>query len=197
MTPDCFPETLLKASRQFSINKDDALFQRDDTVEALYYIIDGELIALRYQRDGKPAVMMRHVAGEMFAPASMNMSVYPCSAMAIMPSTLLKIPLKTLHECLVNYPEFSSYYIQSLAENLKKQCARSERLRLKSTRERVLHFIHCESPSGTEITLTCPTSKWAEELGVEPESLYRTLKNMEKEGVIQRNKRFIQINPII
>lgn len=195
MLPYNFPEALLNRSRQISLNKGATLFQQGDTVEALYYILKGELIALRYQHDGKPAVMMRHATGEMFAPASMNMSTYPCSARATASSTMLRIPLKMMHECLKSHPEFSSFYMSSLAENLKKQCARSERLRLKSAKERVLHFIRCESPNGTEITLTCPTSKWAEELGVEPESLYRTLKMMEKEGVIMRNKRVIKLNP--
>ena len=169
------------------------LFQREDTVDSLFYILEGELIALRYQQNGTPAVMMRNNTGEMFAPASMNMPLYPCSAVATLPSTLLKIPMAVINEHLISHPDFAMFYIQSLASNLKKQCARSERLRLKSARERVLHFISCESPCGTEIRLSCPTNKWAEELGVEPESLYRTLSEMEKGGIIERNKRHIKL----
>ena len=193
MLPDYFPQSLIASSRLLSLKKGEHLFQREDQVDALFYIIKGELIALRYQHDGKPAIMMRNIAGEIFAPASMNMSIYPCSAEATKTTKLLKIPLNSINEHIASHPDFARYYIQSLADNLKKQCARSERLRLKSTKERVLHFISCESPSGTEITLSCPTSKWAEELGVEPESLYRTLSEMEKEGVIEREKRFIKI----
>ena len=193
MLPDYFPKTLLDNSRRYSLKKDETLFQRDDSVDSLFYIIEGELIALRYQYDGKPAIMMRNFSGEIFAPASMNMSVYPCSAVATKPSILLKIPLPVLNEHLLTDAEFARYCIQSLADNLKKQCARSERLRLKSARERVLHYISCESSSGTEITLSYPVSKWAEELGIEAESLYRTLSEMEKEGVIERDKRLIKI----
>ena len=193
MLPDCFPESLLKASRSLSLKKGESLFQQDDSVDSLFYIIEGELIALRYQRDGKPAIMMRNTSGEIFAPASMDMAIYPCSAQATLASQLIRIPISVIKKHLATHPKFSTYYIQSLATNLKKQCARSERLRLKSARERVLHFISCESPSGTEIALSCPISKWAEEIGVEPESLYRTLKEMEREGVIERNKRHVKI----
>ena len=193
MLPDCFPESLLKASRKLSLKKGESLFQQDDRVDSLFYIIEGEVIALRYQQDGKPAIMMRNTSGEMFAPASMNMSSYPCSAVAVLPSSLLQISVPVFQTHLQNNHKFASFYIQSLADNLKRQCARSERLRLKSAKQRVLHYISCESPSGTEITLSCPTSKWAEELGIEPESLYRTLAEMEKEGVIERDKRCIRI----
>ena len=193
MLPDYFPQSLIAVSRFLSLQKGENLFQREDQVDALFYIIEGELIALRYQRDGKPVIMMRNMADEIFAPASMNMSIYPCSAEATRTTKLLKIPLNIINEHLSSHPDFARYYIQSLADNLKKQCARSERLRLKSVKQRVLHFISCESPSGTEITLSCPMSKWAEELGVEPESLYRTLSELEKEGVIKRIKRHIKL----
>jgi hypothetical protein len=43
-----------------------------------------------------------------------------------------------MNKYLVNHPDFATFYIQSLADNLKKQCARSERFRLKSARERCL-----------------------------------------------------------
>ena len=193
MLPDCLPESLLKASRSLSLKKGESLFQQDDSVVSLFYIIEGELIALRYQRDGKPAIMMRNTSGEMFAPASMNMPSYPCSAVASLSSRVLQIPVSIIQKHLESNNKFATFYIQSLADNLKKQCARSERLRLKSAKERVLHYISCESTSSTEITLSCPTSKWAEELGIEPESLYRTLAEMEKEGVIERDKRCIRI----
>ena len=137
--------------------------------------------------------MMRSFAGEIFAPASLNMSCYPCSSVATKASKLLKIPRKLMLKHLNTHPNFAQFYIQSLAMELKKQCARSERLRLKSASERVMHFITCESPSGQEIILSCPMSKWAEELGLEPESLYRCLSDMEMKGVIQREKRHIKI----
>ena len=193
MLPDYFPQSLIASSRFLSLQKGENLFQREDQVDALFYIIDGELIAQRYQYDGKPAIMMRNISGEIFAPASMNMSTYPCSAEATRTTKLLKIPLMVIKEHLLSHPDFTMFYIQSLASNLKAQCSRSERLRLKSARERVLHFISCESPCGTEIRLSCPTNKWAEELGVEPESLYRTLSEMEKDGIIERNKRHIKL----
>ena len=192
MLLDSFPNTLIKASKTCLLKKGEILFQQTDVVEALFFIIKGELCALRYQRDGKQAIMMRHNGGEIFAPASMNLTVYPCAGVAFQDSRLLQIPKSIFIKHLQHDIAFNQFYINSLANDLKKQCARSERLHLKSAKERVLHFITCESASGQEIRLNCPLSKWAEELGIEPESLYRTLSDMEKEGLIQRNKRTIK-----
>jgi len=191
--PSAFPKALTDASHLVSLAKNEILFQPNDDVDSIFYIIEGELYALRYQLDGRSAVMMRSFSGEIFAPASLNMPCYPCSGVATKNSKLLKIPKKVMLEHLNTQLNFAQYYIQSLAMELKKQCARSERLRLKSACERVMHFITCESPSGQELTLSYPMSKWAEELGLEPESLYRCLSDMEKKGVILREKRHIKI----
>ncbi len=193
MIPSVFPKTLVATSRERVVEKNEVLFQPNDSVDSLFYTMKGELFALRYQLDGTPAVMMRGFAGEIFAPASMNMSCYPCSAVAAVKSRVLQIPKSVFIEHLAINSDFSRYYIDSLSADLKKQCVRSERLRLKSAKDRVLHFITCESPSGAEITISCPISKWAEELGIEPESLYRTLSDLEKEGIIKREKRHITI----
>lgn len=195
MIPNIFPKLLVAASRERILIKNEVLFQPKDSVDSLFYTMEGEIFALRYQLDGTPAIMMRSFAGEIFAPASMNMTCYPCSAVAAIKSKVLQIPKTVFIEHLGKNPEFSRYFIDSLSTDLKKQCVRSERLRLKSVKDRILHFITCESTSGTEIILSCPISKWAEELGIEAESLYRTLSRMEKDGVIQRNKRHIQITP--
>jgi len=80
-----------------------------------------------------------------------------------------------------------------LSKELKKQCGRIERMRLQTGKERILHFINCETSDGVTLHLETSLSVWAEELGIEPESLYRTLSDMEKDGIIKRNKRDIRV----
>lgn len=128
MTPDIFPELLVKSSHVCNLNKDEVLFQPQDEVDSVFYILKGELMAMRYQLDGKPAVMMRNFAGEIFAPASLAMDHYPCSGVAVSACQLLQIPKQIFNQSLENYPDFTRYYIESLGQDLKKQCTRSERL---------------------------------------------------------------------
>lgn len=193
MIPKYFPKSLVKASRKRLLAKDESLFQPHNLVDSIFYIIEGELCAMRYQLDGKPAIMMRHFSGEVFAPASMSMTHYPCLGVASKAGEVLQIPKTVFIEHLETNLEFNRFYISSLADDLKKQCSRSERLRLKSAKERIMHFITCESPTGKEITLSMPMNKWAEELGLEPESLYRSLSDLEKNGVIIRDKKNLKL----
>jgi len=191
--PESFPDSLLACSQPLNLDKETLLFHPEDPVEFLYFIVEGEVVALRYQKDGVPAVMMRHHGGEIFAPASLSMHHYPCAGIAAKNTRLVKIPRSLFQTALLEDNRFSRYYMTLLAQNLKQQCARSERLRLKSVHERVLHYISCESADGRAIALTGPITAWAEELGVEPESLYRSLRKMEQAGEIKRNKRHIEI----
>ncbi|MGV6859901.1 MAG: Crp/Fnr family transcriptional regulator [bacterium] len=191
------PDQLLDQSRFVPLRKGECLFQPGDGVESIYYVISGQLRALRYQLDGKPAVMMHSCEDNFFAPVSINMETYPCAAMASKATTLLKIPKGFLIDLFHSDPAFSLKFIGSISMDLKNQCSNAERLRIKSARGRILHFITCESPDSRTLELKCTLTTWAEELGIEPESLYRTLAEMEKEGIIAReNKRIEIINPL-
>jgi len=143
--------------------------------------------------DGKAAVMMNGTAGNFFAPVSVNMESYPCAAVASKKTGLLKIPKQQLQNYLKINPEFALQFIHAISLDLKQQCSNAERLRIKSVRERIIHFITCESPCGKKINLKYPLITWADELGIEPESLYRTLAEMEKEKLIRRDKKNIEI----
>ena len=187
------PVALVDQSRFIELARQEYLFQPNDSVDSIYYVIKGQLRALRYQYDGKAAVMMHSTADTFFAPVSINMESYPCAAVANKATQLLKIPKATLMNLLQSDAKFSLQFIGAIAMDLKKQCSNAERLRIKSARDRVIHFITCESPDSKTLELKCPVTTWADELGLEPESLYRTLTNMEKDGLISRDKKRIEI----
>ena len=69
--------------------------------------------------------------------------------------------------------------------NLRRQRAAQERLGLKSLRMRVIHYLVDRGNEG-RVELDQPIIRWATELGASHEALYRTLAEMEREGVLQR-----------
>lgn len=190
---ETLPEALVNQSRFIELARQEYLFQPQENVDSIYYVIKGQLRALRYQYDGKPAVMMHSTAGNFFAPVSIHMDCYPCAAMAHKSTQLLKIPKATLLTYLQTHPDFSLQFIGAIAQDLKQQCSNAERLRIKSARDRVIHFITCESADSKTLQLNYPLSTWADELGLEPESLYRTLADMERDGIIERVKKQIKV----
>ncbi len=188
-----FPEKLVNNAKLIELDKQEYLFHPTDPVESIYYVVKGQLRALRYQYDGKAAVMMHSTLNHFFAPVSINMARYPCAAMAHKKTQLLQIPKVTLVQLLHDDPDFSFLFITEISNDLRKQCSNAERLRIKSAKNRIIHFISCETTDSRTLHLQHPLTTWADELGLEPESLYRTLAEMEKEGLIKRDKRQIKI----
>ncbi|MBA5249167.1 MAG: Crp/Fnr family transcriptional regulator, partial [Gammaproteobacteria bacterium] len=153
----------------------------------------GELRAIRYQLSGQKSTLMRATDYEFFATSSLCLNTYSCDGFAPVKTTLWRIPKDKFYQLLEVSAILGKQFSLALSKELKKQCGRIERLRLKTTQERILHFINCEAHDGVILELNMSLSVWAEELGIEPESLYRTLAKMENIGLIKRNRRLIRI----
>lgn len=109
-----------------------------------------------------------------------------------MKSRLLAFPATAFQVALGEDAAFALALIRTVSVDLKTQCGRVERLRLKRVRDRVVHYLACESRDGN-VDLGMPILEWADELGVEPENLYRVLAELEGEGRIARTGRRISL----
>jgi CRP-like cAMP-binding protein len=132
-------------------------------------------------RSGGEIVLQRTRNG-FIAEASLDQSAYHCDAIAVVPTELLAIPRLAFNEAL-NVATFRQQWIGHLARELRRVRAQTERLSLKTARERILHFSETEGEDGT-IVLTQSRKDWAAELGLTHEALYRTLARMERAGEI-------------
>lgn len=184
---------LAEQGRMLDIPAKTTVFRSGDATAALYYVVSGELQALRYLPDGRQAIMMRAGKNEFFAAASINLDCYPCNAYAPVDTRLIALAMNRFLTLLESDPRLATAFARALALNLKHQCGRLERMRLTSAKDRVLHYIACESLDGKSLTLSFPLVHWASELGIEPESLYRTLAQLEKAGIIRRDKTSIEL----
>ncbi len=175
------------------IEKNTHLFHYGENADYLYFVIKGELRAIRYQLNGQKSILMRATNYEFFATSSLCLDTYSCSGFAPITTTLWRMPKNRFYQLLEMSAILGKQFSLALSKELKKQCGRVERLRLRTNQERILHFINCEASDGITLELDMPLSIWAEELGVEPESLYRTLANMKNIGLIERNRRLVKI----
>ncbi|MCA1788578.1 MAG: Crp/Fnr family transcriptional regulator [Thioalkalivibrio sp.] len=190
MDPFPFPHELLRQAREISLAKNERLFSLGATVDQVFFVIAGEIRAVRHLSDGSEAVMMRARGGEFFALAGMFLTTYPCDAVASLASQVRIFPRGAFQQAVASDVVLASALVRAMAGVVKTQCARVERLRLKRVRDRVVHYLACESPDGI-IHLNIPLLEWADELGSEPETLYRVLRDLEREGLITRSGRTI------
>jgi DNA-binding MarR family transcriptional regulator len=76
---------------------------------------------------------------------------------------------------------------------MRRQCSRYERLRLKKASDRVLHYLACEADKTGKVVLRSSVMEWAAELGLEAATLYRTLSELERDGVLRRQGRVLEL----
>lgn len=191
MNADWLQQIFGATSETLRVANDEFLFRLGDMPRHLFLILEGEARARRYGPDGAEIVMQRSRAGELFAEAGLVAPRYSCEGFCALPSRVLLIPLDAVREKTRGDGEFALHFTQFLSLAMRRQCARYERLRLKRAGDRVMHYLNCEltGPAGADLELDIPLAEWADDLGLEPETLYRALADLEKKGVIAREPR--------
>ena len=180
-----FPETLRLAASRIDINKGQRIFHLGDEVDAVYRVLEGEVCLTRFSPEGTEIVLHRAREGDFFAEASLFGTQYHCDAICTRSGCCLRLPAEALRHCLANDPGFAMEWVATLSRNLRRQRAAQERLCLKSLRMRVIHYMVDRGKEG-RVELDQPIIRWATELGASHEALYRTLAEMEREGILQR-----------
>ena len=182
-----FPETLKLAACRVDISKGQRIFHLGDEVNAVYRVLEGEVRLTRFSPEGAEIVLHRAREGDFFAEASLFGTHYHCDAICTRSGCCLRLPAETLRHCLANDHSFAVEWIATLSRNLRRQRAAQERLGLKSLRMRVIHYLVDRGKEG-RVELDQPIIRWATELGASHEALYRTLAEMEREGILQRQE---------
>lgn len=187
--PGYLPAALTASCREVRLAKGAPLFHTGDHAGNFHFVRAGELAAVRCMPNGAEAIMLTARPGEFFGEASLFQPIYSCEARALSPCVLSVFNADEFRHVMQDDPGFSMAFARALAVSLRRQCSRVERLRLKNATDRVLHYLTCETgPTGwTEIGGT--VQEWAAELALEPETLYRTLATLEKDGALAREQR--------
>lgn len=191
--PDYVPDTLRKAARQQSIGRRQCLYNQGDDAHAIFFVRTGELEAVRFSPEGDPLVMLRAGVGEFFAEPALGADRYGCSARAMRDSEVYVLPKASVLAALREDRDFSIAFLNAQIRNLRRQCSRYERARLRRAEDRVLHFLVTETGPDGWIRLTGPLADWAVELGLTPESLYRAMSRLRQQARIEERDGALRI----
>ncbi|WP_315705606.1 MULTISPECIES: Crp/Fnr family transcriptional regulator [unclassified Bradyrhizobium] len=173
------PGPARRVTRLLDIPRHASVFNQGDHPKAMFFVLSGDVRLVRRSSSGGETILQRTRRG-FLAEASIDQPAYHCGAIAAEPSTVLAIPRGAFSKAL-SVEAFRDGWIAHLARELRRVRAHSERLSLKTARERILHFIETEGERGA-IDLKQSKKDWAAELGLTHEALYRTLAQMEKRG---------------
>jgi CRP/FNR family transcriptional regulator, dissimilatory nitrate respiration regulator len=156
------------------------LFLQGQTPHQLFYVASGEVAMARCDRAGRRLVLQRASSG-FLAEASLCAPSYHCDAHASVDSQVLGLPLAGLRQAIDGHAGTRWAWIRMLASEIRRQRAQSERLALKTVRERVLHLLVTQGEGGC-IALPGSRKALAEQLGVSHEALYRSLATLIQDG---------------
>lgn len=191
--PDYLPRPLIDRASMLRLARGERLFRLGAEVMSVYFVLAGEIKAVRYQPDGRESIMMRSSAGDFFGESAVIVPRYVCDAFSMRDAALAAFPTGLFREQLQTDPAFAFNFAMQMAGSARRQCSRYERLRLVRARDRVMHLLNCEGGAEGVYTLRGPLVDLADELGVEPETLYRVLAELEKDQVIQRSRQAIRV----
>lgn len=189
--PSYFPAPLLAFAELHVLRRRQFLFHDGEPIRMPHTIESGEIRLVHERPDGGEITLQTFTRSRTIAECSVCLDEYTCSAVATRESRIVSVLLKLFNELLARDNDFAVSWARGLARRLRNMYLRDERLRLKSTRERVLHYLNCHQHRDRSVRLEFPASTWAFELGITHENLYLTLAELEKEGVLKRDGRAV------
>jgi CRP-like cAMP-binding protein len=185
--PEWLPENLLQSSRTVTLEAGETVFVFGARPVSMDFVLSGEIHMLRYTPSGSQILLHRSCGG-FIAEASIDIATYPCDAVAVSNSTLVRFELKQFQEALEFSAEFRSAWNRMLAREIRRLRTQCERLALHTAQARIAHYIECEGRDGV-LELPSTLKSWAHELGLSHEALYRELSKLKSQKVLQMEGR--------
>jgi CRP/FNR family transcriptional regulator, dissimilatory nitrate respiration regulator len=168
------------------------LYRQGDRARAIFVLETGQIRIVRRNSEGKTILMRVVTTGESFGAAALFSEVYGNEAIAEVPSQIHVYPKPALWEALRQRPDLAESFIGSLAKQINTLEDRLELRSISSARERIIRYLQTHAQLGkTAVNFDTPLKNIAIDLGLSREVLYRTLSQLEREGVITRTKRQI------
>jgi CRP-like cAMP-binding protein len=167
----------------------ETLFRQGDRTFAVFEVEEGRLRLVRHSVDNYPVVLHTARKGELFAEAALFAPSYQCDAVAATASRVRAYPKPALLAAFRNDPLLGERFMAVLARQVHALRARLEERNIRSARERVLHHLALAAgPDGRTMLVDGTLMDLAAEIGLTHEALYRTLADLERDGLIARSR---------
>lgn len=171
------------------------LFIQGDAATRFYMMLDGWVKLFRETPDGHEAVISVFTRGESFAEAaSFADGAFPVSAEVVDESRILVVPAAHFAAKLREDGALALNMLGSMSYHLRSLVQQVEQRTVKSSTERLGTFLLrlCNEDTG-RATLNLPTEKSliAARLGMQPETLSRSLAKLRKLGIETRDREIV------
>lgn len=186
---DSLPAALRSAATFQNLVAGQVLFHEREPAQAIYAVAVGRFRLVRYTSEGQLIIFRVVRAGESFSESALFSDTYNCNAIAEVPSRVIAYPKQVLLNVIQERPDFALSFMERFERKSQWLKSLIELRSIRSARDRVLQYLLTLARSSTTtLTFDRPLKNVASELGLSPEVLYRTLAQLEREGIIARTR---------
>jgi len=186
------------------IQKNDFLFHEGDFYTGFFILLKGSVKVYKITSDGKESVV--HIVKPLSTFADIPLfegSNYPANAQSLEESLAIFISKEGFLKLIRENPEISLKMLAGFAKRLKSLVSQLEDISSKEVLNRLAKYLMKEiKTAGNEklpepfVKLTIPKSTIASFLGTITETLSRSFKKLQDEGIIRVNGKKIFVNDI-
>jgi CRP/FNR family transcriptional regulator, dissimilatory nitrate respiration regulator len=184
---DDLPEDLLRQISRRSLGRKEYLFLDGDPADYIYYIESGVVRLLHYTESGQTVNHYTLMSGDFLAEVLVVSDKCLCTAIVEEPTQALVIPKKAFVNTLSQNPPLMLAFLGEVAYRLHMTKMMMQIRSIRSASERVLNYLRIIVPKGANtIILDRPLKEIAYNLDLTPESLSRSLTQLQEDGIISR-----------
>lgn len=180
-------------------SKNGTVYNQKDSCKTLDFLLSGSLVAYSLLENGSAITMFEFSKGQILGANLLfgDTGVYPFTIYCMADAQILHVTKKAVSDFLHDY-HFTMQFIKMLSHNSQKLNRRITMATQKTLRENLLEYLRQQSILQRSNHIVLPISKkqLADYFGVQRPSLFRMLKNLKDEGIIDVSNRRIQLNLI-
>lgn len=192
---EAFQNELAKHTQSIIIESGEILLIEGEKAEAVYVVESGWLKSSKSSLNGREHVLRYIGAGETFSEMSVLTDMTNATTItALEPSVLYVISRDSILSLLDRYPQLAHIIIRKLADTVQFLFTVIEDISLRTIEARLARYLLDHSSGDTIYRRKWATqAELANHLGTVPNVLHRTLKKLEKAGLIKVERQQIKI----
>jgi len=183
----------LPSHKHITLQTGEILFEQNEQAKAIFSINSGKIKLQRNTIDGNVAILHVALSNESFAEAALFSDHYHCQAVAVTETNIQIYNKQLVLDFLANHPAECLIMIKALAQQTQSMRALLEIRNIRSAKDRLFQHILNLANGKASISIATSYKDLAYQLGLTHETLYRKLKQLESEQLIQRHKNNITI----
>jgi CRP/FNR family transcriptional regulator, dissimilatory nitrate respiration regulator len=180
---------LKSAATYHDLADKEILFYQNEPAKAIFVVESGGIKLIHYACTGKTVNHYSVKPGEYFAEVALFNEVYVCTAIAESSTRVISFSKQLFLSSLEKNSNLSRNFIEQLARRLHQTKILLELRGIRSASDRVLHYLRIMTPVNEKIlNLEQPLKDVANDIGLSPEVLSRTLTQLQNKGILTRIK---------